>query len=280
MIGSEVLIERQPAARSEINRWMAKYLAFVTLCRMIRWLANWRAVWRAYATRSSLPPLYFRRGFILHHTTLDDPVMLLQEVFARGAYSRKLLWPVSSGTIIDLGANIGVASLMWTTRHPRIRVHAYEPNPPTLQTLRRNIHDNGLDDQVTIHDEAVGRELGRLRLWSNVPSIQATGYGETPPQPDGIEIAVSMINLDEVVSRVPHGRIELLKMDVEGAEADVLEGASDSSLKRIKQVVLEYHGGLCPGAQSRCAEVLSRAGFRLRISPTDTINGLLYACRD
>lgn len=279
MTDSEVLRERQAAAPSEIKRPSARYLAFLTLFRMIRWLQNWREIWRAYRVSLPLPPLRFRRGFVLHHSRLDDPVLMLHEVFGAGDYSRRLLRPVNSGSVIDLGANIGATSLSWATRHKGIHVYAYEPNPPTRETLKQNISANGVTQQVTIFAEAVGRRSGQLRLWTNVPSIQATGYGDRPPQPGGREISVPMIDLDEVVRRVPSGMIELLKMDIEGAEADVLEGASPSSLDRIKQIVLEYHGGLCPRARTRCAEVLSHSGFRIRVRPTDAVHGLLYACR-
>lgn len=181
--------------------------------------------------------------------------------------------------MIDLGANVGAVSLDWATRSRGLRIHAYEPNPATNTVLRYNIENNGLSDRVTIHDEAVGRESGELRLLTNINSMTSTGYGKGPRAPGAVAVRVPLIDLNEVVRRVGTGSISLLKMDTEGAEADTLEGASRASLDAIEQIVLEYHNGICPDAEARCRRVLERASFRCLSRPTTSVNGLLYAWR-
>lgn len=251
------------------------------LFRMVRWLVNWRDVWHPYFAGGALPPLRLRRGLTLHHTPDDGPVLLVFEVFADKCYRRYIDCP-TAGVILDIGANIGAFTLDWASSTHKVRIYAYEPNPKTNKTLRFNVNVNGLADWVTIYDEAVGRACGKFKLWTNIPSLIATGYGTITASPEGNAVSVPMIDLNEVVRRAG-GSIELLKIDAEGAEADILEGATSLTLGAIRRVVLEYHESLCPNALVRCKRVLDGAGFRCRIRPhkrRESMTGLLYAWRD
>jgi FkbM family methyltransferase len=145
--------------------------------------------------------------------------------------------------------------------------------------LRRNIEANGLAGRVTVYDEAVGRDSGELRLWTNVNSMTTTGYSDAPPAVAAIPINVPLIDLNEVIRRAGGGPVALLKIDTEGAEADTLEGASPDTLQAIRQVILEYHIRLCPNASARCQTALEQAGFRCLVRPIHAYHGLIYAWR-
>jgi hypothetical protein len=109
--------------------------------------------------------------------------------------------------------------------------------------------------------------------------MTTTGYSDAPPATDAVALRVPLIDLNEVVRRAAGGPVSLLKIDTEGAEADTLEGASQSTLKAIKQVILEYHVGLCPEAPARCRKTLEQAGFYCLVRPTNASHGLMYAWR-
>lgn len=263
-----------------IAAWLGyKFRAARTLARMIRWLSNWREVWSNYRAGRPMPPLQFRSGLTLHHGPHDSPIALLHEVFGERQYRRHLSSPVA-GVMIDLGANVGAVALDWANRSPALRVHAYEPNPATNTVLRQNIEANGFAGRITVFDEAVGREPGELRLWTNMNSMTATGYSDAPPAGDAVAVRVPLIDLNEVVRRADGGPVSLLKIDTEGAEADTLEGASLSTLQAIRQVILEYHVGLCPEAAARCRKTLEQAGFNCLVRPTNASHGLMYAWRN
>ena len=241
-------------------------------------LKNWREVWPSYFAGHRIPPLELRRGIILHHTQNDGPVPLVLEIFGEKCYRRHIQEP-SKGVIIDIGANIGAFTLEWANSSENLIVHAYEPNPETNRTLRLNVQSNNFTERVTVFDEAVGRSCSTFNLWTNVPSLIASGYDINPPTSEAVSISVQMIDLNEVISRAG-ATVELLKIDAEGAEADILEGATQSNLKKVKQVILEYHDYLCPFALARCRRVLEAAGFHCVIKPdrrqTKSV-GLLYA---
>jgi FkbM family methyltransferase len=261
----------------QVDWFTGKYLAAHALLRMMRWLKNWPEVWSAYRHGFPLPPFRFRRGFTLHHNRGDEPLILLYEIFVEGCYSQG---KIKEGVIIDLGANIGAATLSWASHSSKVTIHAYEPNPATNQTLRHNIEANNLSERVTIYNDAVGREVGEIQLWAGMPSLLTTSYGEAPPASNGIAINVPMVDLNEVLRRAGGEKVSLLKIDTEGAEADILEGASLPCLKSIRRIVLEYHDSLCPGAYARCKQILDQAGFRVQNSPLNANQGLLYAWRD
>ncbi|MBA3240165.1 MAG: FkbM family methyltransferase [Acidobacteria bacterium] len=262
-----------------VNEWFFfKYQAARTLGRMMRWLTNWRDVWSSYRVNLPPPPLRFRSGLTLHHGPHDSPVSLLREVFGERHYRRHVECP-SEGVLIDLGANIGAVTLDLASRSRRLRVHAYEPNPSAHRVLRRNVEANGLTDRVTVHDEAVGRGSGELRLWTNVNSMTATSHHDSPPTPEAVATLVPLVDLNEVVRRIGGEAVALLKIDTEGGEADTLEGATPATLGALRQVVLEYHDTLCPNASGRCLKVLEEAGFRCVVRPLNANHGLIYARR-
>lgn len=259
--------------------WLAgKYGAARQLCRMARWLSNWRAVWEAHRRGRRLPPLRFRSGLTLHHEPHDSPVGLLREVFGERQYRRHVGVP-REGLVIDLGANIGAVTLDLASRAAGLRVHAYEPNPSTNRVLRRNVEANGLAGRVSVHDEAVGRGQGELSLWTNMNSMGATGYSKTAPVPGAVAVRVALVDLNEVVRRAGGGPVALLKIDTEGAEADTLEGATPETLAAVGRAVVEYHEQRCPDALRRCRRVLEAAGFRCRVRAFNAQQGLIYARR-
>jgi len=245
---------------------------------MVGWLSNWREVWSCYRGRRPLPPLRFRAGFTLYHGPADDPIGLLHDVFASRAY-RRYLPQALRGTMIDLGANIGAVALDWASRSPGLVVHAYEPDPRTVTLLRKNVADNELAARIYVCAEAVGRIPGTREFWTDVPSVLATAYGETSPASGGRRIRVQTTCLDEVFARAGGGAVTLLKIDTEGAEAEILEGASPDTLAAVEHVVLEYHDALCPGAGARCRIALERAGLRCFLRPSTESQGMLYALR-
>jgi FkbM family methyltransferase len=250
------------------------------LYRLIRATPDWRAVWGARRNGGghALPPLRLRNGLVIEHGPLDNPLLLLDEVFVNRWYGVDAV-PPAGAVMVDIGANIGGVSLFWAQSSPGLRIHAYEPNPSAHRMLERNVGNNRLLGRVETFPEAVGRQDGELDLWVDVPSELSTAYLEEPPVEGGRRIAVPMIGLDELWERLDRRPIWLLKIDTEGAEADTLEGASPDVLCATQNAIVEYHDNICPEASTTCRRVLQAAGFdlRWRVHPWD--EGIIYATR-
>jgi len=216
---------------------------------------------------------------VLCHSTADAPIILLLAVFGDGVYRRHLpgrLW----GTVIDIGGNIGATAIDLAHRYPDLVVHSYEPNPATRDMLDINVRRNGLADRIVTFGEAVGRRDGTLRLWVDGPSLASTGCCLGPPFPGCAPLEVPLIGLERCLDRVDSEPIALLKIDAEGAEADILEGLDPSRLNCIENIALEYHNDLCPDAMQRCQAVIRKAGFHCEIIPTESQRGMVYGWRD
>lgn len=252
---------------------MAKLWALRALWRMFLYLQNWREVWTAYRSAQRLPALRFRRGFVLNHGPADDPILLLHTVFARSEYGSL---GVRSNYLIDIGANIGSVTLDRAWRDPGVKVDAYEPNPLTFDTLHRNIHDNALDSRVRVFHEAVTAQNGVVMLWSGGSSVlSSTSAGAAV---GGVSVSVPAISLDRAIGRTGSSHVAL-KIDAEGAEVEILESASETTLAAIDEVALEYHDAIVPEAGARCRAVLVRAGFTCHLRPLSSDQGILVAHR-
>jgi FkbM family methyltransferase len=253
---------------------MAKLWALRALWRMFRHLRNWRDVWAAYRTAQPLPPLQFRRGFVLHHGPGDDPILLLHTVFARSEYgalaSRRCRY------LVDIGANIGSVTLDLAWRDGSLKVDAYEPNPRTFETLARNVRENGLESRVRVFSDAVTNQDGIVLLWSGDSSVLSSVSARAAV--GGVSVSVPTVSLDHAIARTGAGQIAL-KIDAEGAEVEMLESVAEATLAAIDEVALEYHDSIVPDARARCHAVLTRAGFICRTMPFSSNQGILIARR-
>lgn len=253
---------------------MAKLWALRALWRMFRHLRNWREVWAAYRAGATLPPLRFRRGFVLNHGAADDPILLLHTVFARSEYGA--LKVPRARVLVDIGANIGSVTLDRVWRDREVTVEAYEPNPSTFETLQRNIRENGLEPRVRLYREAVTGQKGVVMLWSGESSVlSSTSAGAAI---GGIAVSVPSVSLGQAIGRAGATQVAV-KIDAEGAEVEMLESASGATLAAIDQIALEYHDSLVPDARARCLAVLVRAGFVCRCSPFNAHQGILVGRR-
>lgn len=220
---------------------------------MARHLLNWREVWTAYAAEVTMPPLRFRDGLVLHHGPRDSAGFQFLEIFANGCY-RPSLPATLTGAILDIGANIGAFTLDATRRYPGVTLHAYEPDGETFEWLRRNVEANGLSSRVRLWNEAVSAEGGTAHLWRGDGSTLASTKLPADARVEDAPRAVPAVTLATAVRRVS-GRVELLKMDCEGTEADLFEAAG-SALDGIDHIVGEYHSALVPDVIPRIRRAL------------------------
>jgi FkbM family methyltransferase len=151
--------------------------------------------------------------------------------------------------VVDVGANIGAFSLYQTMSQHAERVIAFEPSPEVFARLAKNLELNELTN-VRAVNAAVGDKPGTLAFSQGLMSIN-----------DRIDesgtLRVRVVTLDDELRDVPS--IDLLKIDTEGYEAKVLQGAPDT-LKKTRHVVLEMH---YPGEAEEIRAMMEPLGFSL-----------------
>jgi FkbM family methyltransferase len=131
-------------------------------------------------------------------------------------------------TFVDVGANIGLMTLNVLAGTPAARVHAFEPGAHQRALLEKTIAANGLGDQVTIYPEALGSHVGERAFAVHDPAYSALdGFIDTR-RADLVElVTVPVRTLDGWWHSLGRPRVHVVKIDAEGAELWILEGARE-----------------------------------------------------
>lgn len=164
-------------------------------------------------------------GFSEYHSMLGCMSRAEQRFFAE--------IPPSGSPIIDVGANIGVVTLLLAKQFPGRHVHAFEPGPTTFDTLQKNVKLNGFTN-VSCHRIALSDSVGEI-------SFDADPFkrGNARIAGAGADYATTVptTTLDTFVAEQGIRSIGLLKIDVEGFETMVLAGAAQTLKDRIVDLV-------------------------------------------
>jgi FkbM family methyltransferase len=140
--------------------------------------------------------------------------------------------------VVDLGSHIGTSILFFRVRHPGAEIHGFEPDPRTFARLRANV---GAMPGVTIDPRAASGSGGRARFHSAGNSLASSLIADAGP---GRDVTVPCVTLDEIFDELGVDRIDLLKLDVEGAEYEVLTHAT--RLGDVRAIAGELHPDLVP----------------------------------
>ncbi len=180
-----------------------------------------------------------------------------QEIFVKRMYD---IPRTESPRVIDGGANIGLAAMFFKLRHPGARVTCFEADPQVAGYLRRNLAAAG----------ASGFEVVEAALWDEETVLRFKAEGSDAGRvgegrDGGIEVRAVRLSpyLEEPV--------DLLKLDIEGAELRVLRECR-GSLGQVRRIFVEYHSfeGQ-PQTLDELLAILRATGFRLTITVSDRL---------
>ncbi len=142
---------------------------------------------------------------------------------------------------VDVGAHIGYYTLLGARAVGSDgHVYAFEPAPPNLALLTKNIHANGYEDRVTVIPKAVQNEPGRVQLFLNPADTGGNSLFIVLPTP-GQGVTVEASSLDEFFAQVGWPAIHTMKMDIEGSERAALEGMRELSVRNPRlRLIIEF----------------------------------------
>jgi FkbM family methyltransferase len=128
--------------------------------------------------------------------------------------------------VFDIGANVGFYSLHWASRIAQGgQIHAFEPVPSTFAWLKRNVEINHLTEVVRTNNFGLSDEKKTLSIY--LPAVSGCGAASIKnlhPEESSQVVEVDVRTLDDYVSEAGLSRIDLIKIDVEGAELFVIKG--------------------------------------------------------
>lgn len=164
---------------------------------------------------------------------------------------------LKGGIFVDVGAHIGKYTIMVGKGQNDGEIISIEADKENFEMLQRNIALNNLNN-VHALNLAAFRENGEITFYKTV-SPHTSGYSVYSK---GHECAIKIraTTLDSVLSDFQFDRIDLIKIDVEGAEYDVLFGAK-KTLEKTKMVIFESIWG---PSSDKCKEFLTMIGFEIK----------------
>lgn len=187
-----------------------------------------------------------------------------QQVFEEGEY-RDLLDPaLPNPVIVDAGANVGYTSVLFLTSFPGASVIAIEPDPRNFAMLERNLAP--WSHRVRLVRGALWPTPGSITIRTHAPGAlqEWASYVDGAPhaeQADGDAIEVTAIDPPSLVALAPNNRIDLMKIDIEGAELALFAHDDLSWVDQVDGFGIELHGPEC------------EAAFRAAVAGTHVITG-------
>lgn len=191
------------------------------------------------------------------------------QIYWRGDYdSPQALHEVRR--VVNLGANVGFSCLYWCHTYPGCRVTAYEPHPVHLDAINNNLKRNGLLDRVKVVAAAAGTGERLSYLTDGRSSSTVTEH------PSAFKIRVLNIFREPEMN----GTIDLFKIDIEGAEYEILSDPRFGKLD-VRALVIEWHKTPeHPDGLWWCLQKLQNLGYQTEVGAEDPpLAGLIWAYR-
>jgi FkbM family methyltransferase len=218
----------------------------VSFSNLIKVLARSRSLrftndMRRQSSNSSLTRLRWSGHDVFYRSGTADPFVLYQVLLKGGKKAEYYLPPaLKPKTILDIGSNIGASILYFHRQFPGARIFGFEPHPDTFHVLEKNVSHlpgvtifnyglGAVDQQIAVRADAVN--FGAFNTRSE---FKDRGFSAAP-------VECQIRRLDGVLHEIGIDRVDLIKIDCEGAEADVFSTLPDAILDQCQWIVGEFH---------------------------------------
>ena len=186
--------------------------------------------------------VYDWHGLPIHYRPGTSDTTVIYEALIKSGRKGEYNVPANLDprVILDIGGNIGVATIFFSRLFPNAQIHTFEPVPDNLAMLRKNVETL---KNVTVHPVALGKEDASTQIfWSeedaNLGGFSLYGKNANVGKSVTIDVRRSATYLAQ------HGidGADLIKIDTEGAEFDILTSLDGAMLSQVKWIVGELHG--------------------------------------
>jgi len=179
-------------------------------------------------------PFYYRSG--------TGDISALNEVIFRKGKRAEYYFPQEHNpeVIFDVGGHIGTSAVYYARKYPDALVYVFEPAPDNYEILRRNVE---LYPNIRPFNFGLGAENGSFHLVASEDPWNTGGYSlaadknvTSAPDP-----TAKVRKVREILKELAIQRIDLIKIDTEGAEYDILTAFPDEVLAKVKWIIGELH---------------------------------------
>jgi FkbM family methyltransferase len=182
----------------------------------------------------------------------------LEQVFIYGEYESP--FELAPRLVVDAGANVGMATLYYSHQYPDAKIVAIEPEPSNFKMLQRNCA--GLAN-VTLIQGALWPKNCELEIDDLTVDAWSFRVSARPSGPNGE--SVMAITIQDILKRFHLDRIDLLKLDIEGAEFQLFSDGAEQWIDQIGAIAIELHDRIEPGCAQAFYSVLRDRKFRQEI---------------
>lgn len=186
----------------------------------------------------------------------DSDIRVFKQIFVDNEYD-SLNLPETANTIVDLGANIGLSALFFLKKYPNAHIIAVEPDTVNFEFMKRNLED--YSNHVALLQAAIWPSDGAVSLVEHDESnegLGAWGY-RTETLTEGAEASVSAISIPTLMNQFSMDFIDILKVDIEGAEYELFEKGYESWLDKVGLIIIETHDRFKPNSEAMVRNALN-----------------------
>lgn len=207
-----------------------------------------KEIFRAKLVKIHIPG--YRERIFIRNKSSD--IGVFDKIFVEKEYELDI--PSAPKFIVDGGANVGYASIFFANKYPNAKVVSIEPEASNLDILQRNIY--GYKNIQSIQS-AIWSKKSRMILENPVGAECTFQVKEAQSNSKPIE----SITVDGLCAYSSDGNIDILKLDIEGAEKEVFS-SNTSWLANIKILIIELHDRYVPGCSDAVYGACEKHGFR------------------
>lgn len=201
---------------------------------------------RELPTQAAIPvsvysPHLRRRLWVRLNTT---DISIYQQIFVNREYEMAL--KREPAVIVDAGANVGFSAIYFSVRYPAARIVALEPEASNFELLKRNVAAFPGIEPVRKAVWSCVADLDLFDAGSGRAGLQKDGFQTFPPGERPSSATVPAVDLDTLMTEMRIDFIDVLKIDVEGAEREIF-GKGGAWLNKVGVIVAELHDRMRPG---------------------------------
>ena len=206
---------------------------------------------------SQSEPIYLRKG--------TSDVAVFVSIFAFNEFNINFDVP-PDGVIIDCGANIGVSTVYFASKYPQATIVALEPNRANFEICQKNTQS--FNNIICLH-AAVWKDNCELFLQNPQGEDWAFQYNDRQDSKTSENFKgdkVLAFSIPALIEKYNLQKIDIMKIDIEGAEKDLFCSDSLSWMDIVKNLIVELHDDIVPGCSRAFYQSLNRFNFNQSIS--------------
>ena len=181
-------------------------------------------------------------------------------------------WMKADTVFYDLGANVGYYAFIANLYISRGKIYSFEPMPANIDTFKKHLQLNEkrlINKSIQLLPYAVSDKEKEVIFSNNDATIEGNTYVNSVLHTDSSkDLRVKCFSVDGLIES-GYLKPDIIKIDVEGAEYDVLRGAERTLLKYKPNILLATHDCHLPGVQKLCVDLLKGLGYELTLLDSD-----------